>query len=990
MSTIWRFITVRNPRKPTKQEVATGFMTYDPSLAAPLMTAVIQAGQQEASPRQVRELIEAFRRSASFIRDPEQIDEWVPDLVAWADWLATQADRLTRAKLDARLAAQPIEIEPPAEAWLWDNLLALTYGGGRPEVRESVIGSLRVANLLRFPKDEITDNVARRLAAATVLIPAEAHIAAQPRLEEPEGGGSPVYAATALSPRRMAAPEPLPQRTAAPERMAALQAAHDELASYYRSEIELARAADVQPPVLPQVKDGLIKIPRARAAARTRTRAAGRPEDVAVLDDSVGRRLSPETRRVFDELGIVSGSRIPYVLETIERAAAEEGRAAGENAPAVTRVVHAGGAFWTYEPQAVTHGHAVMATSPRVDLEYVGIQGRDECRIRPLGVGDFRRVEQKLWCYEPGEVAHIENILRGEAKERGTRRLRRTEEILTVVTEVEKTEERDTQTTDRFELERETSKEVESELSFELGVQIAASYGPVKIQADTKFATSTSTTESDKTASRYAREITDRALQRVVTKTREERTTRLIEEFEETNKHVLDNVGGAEHIVGLYRWVNKVYQAKIVNYGKRLMVEFMIPEPGAFHLHAMTESPIEGSLTVQKPIDPRSDEAGTAFGRPPLRTHTEVSPGNYAFWAAAYDASVEPVPPRFITVSKSYHRDAMDHNVQFADSKNDFKVPDGYEAQWFHVSYGLHSEFHDGGPNWITIFIGQRSNPMITAGSAFSGVLAGEDDFVPITVMGRTRFYALAVEVDCERKPGTYEAWQIKTFGAILKGYQDRLSAYLNALAEAQARAGVQIQGTNPASNRDIEKMELKKGAIRLMTQCAAGGSEAMKANQQCGYPEFECCEAIRDGSFVQFVEQAFEWSLITYLFYPYFWGRKCNWKNIYTMQDVDPLFLAFLQAGYARVVVPVRENYDDAVLRFLADGTPWNGGSAPGVDSEMYVAIANEMKEPVGKVDPTVEPWEIRVPTQLTALQCESGCVEGRGLPCPRGTEND
>jgi hypothetical protein len=55
-----------------------------------------------------------------------------------------------------------------------------------------------------------------------------------------------------------------------------------------------------------------------------------------------------------------------------------------------------------------------------------------------------------------------------------------------------------------------------------------------------------------------------------------------------------------------------------------------------------------------------------------------------------------------------------------------------------------------------------------------------------------------------------------------------------------------------------------------------------------------------------------------------------------------------------------------------------------PGIDSEMYLAIANEMKEPVGTIDPDVQPWEVTVPTTLAVLQCESGCVPGSGLPCP------
>jgi hypothetical protein len=282
--------------------------------------------------------------------------------------------------------------------------------------------------------------------------------------------------------------------------------------------------------------------------------------------------------------------------------------------------------------------------------------------------------------------------------------------------------------------------------------------------------------------------------------------------------------------------------------------------------------------------------------------------------------------------------------------------------------------------------VGQASQ-FSNFGGGFGGALPGEDDFVPIVVMGKTRMYGLTVEVKCKVKPETTVAWKLKTFAAILQGYRDKLSAYQTALAEARVQAGSnRIRGTNPLLNRQIEQAELKKACIRLMDpHCDPLASEAMKDNQDCNYPEFDCCEAIRDGRYVQFLEQAIEWKLMTYLFYPYFWGRKCNWAKIYQISDPDPVFQAFLQAGYAKVVVPVRENYDEAVLRFLADGTPWNGGSTPGIDSPLYVAIANEMKEPVGTIDPDVKPWEITVPTTLTVLQCDSGCVPGSGLPCAR-----
>jgi hypothetical protein len=370
------------------------------------------------------------------------------------------------------------------------------------------------------------------------------------------------------------------------------------------------------------------------------------------------------------------------------------------------------------------------------------------------------------------------------------------------------------------------------------------------------------------------------------------------------------------------------------------------------------------------------------FGRPPLTAYTDITEANYGLWAAAYDVEVEPPPPLTVTITKAYHREGMDHNTQFADSKNDLKLPEGYEALSFGSAFGLHSETHDGGPNWITIVIGRRSTFRL-AGGVFTGTLDSEDDVIPVVLMGRTRFYAITIEVDCRRTPQKFASWQLKTYEAILNAYEEKLAAYETALAEAQTRAGVEIRGSNPLLNRQIEQAEMEKSCIRLLTRCATLPSDAMKDKQECGYPDFDCCEAIRDGSIVQFFEQLFEWRIMTYVFYPYFWGRKCNWTTIYTLDDVDPLFLTFLKAGFARVVVPVRPGYEQAALRYLADGVIWEGGTAPGIDDPMYVAIENELKEPVGTVDPAVEPWKLTVPTSLVVLQCESGCVPGTGLPC-------
>jgi hypothetical protein len=981
MEPLFRFITVRNPRKPTSNELNTGFIFYDTRLEAPLLTRMLTELSGGNNPAGALEALALYKKSQQFIRSTKDLEEKIPGLSKRADWLAESAHRFTVSHYEELRSAPGFDVIANKLGWLWDNLLVYTYAGGIPELREIIIWSIRVANLLS-PRDEVDDEAIHRIARSTVVLPSEAHLAITGRQKVESAGKTALPAPadeTSVSTESTDATESQGQ-----DEVARIQAAYDELSRQFRDVLERERSAEVEPLQVPHINDqGIIELPESPSDVEQKSL----PEETPSIDRMVFERLGEETRSVLEELGLQSDVRIPYALQRLQTLAGERAKEIINERKASLRVAKAGGAFWSTgkSPQST----AGQQRNPfRQDEPYHRFFAEPKCKVKPLGVADFRRVEQRLYCYEAGEVAHIENVLIGESKERNTRRLRRTEQFVTVATEEERTEERDTQTTERFELQKEVSKVVEQQLSFDLGVQVAVNYGTLRITADTNFAYSNSTVESDKMASKYAREVTEQARERIVNKVREERSTKTIEEFEETNKHSFDNAGGSAHIVGLYRWVDKIYEAKIVNYGKRLMFEFLVPEPGAFHLYAMADARTAPDVLVERPIDPRSEEITTTVGLPRLTSHESITELNYAAYAALYEAKPVPPPPLFITSGKAYHIVGLDHNIQFSDSKNDFKLPEGFEAVRFDATFGLHSETHDGGPNWITIAVGRRSR-FTTSGGTFSGVLDGEDDIVPIIVMGRTRFYALDLEVVCQRTPAALDAWKIKTFNAILDAYVNQLGNYNTALADARARASTETRGTNPGRNREIERLELEKGCVRLLAQeCQPHWSDAMYDDGECGYPEFDCCAAISDGTYVQFIEQAFEWRLMTYLFYPYFWGRKCNWKKLYQLENADPVFLAFLQAGFARVVVPVREGYEEAALRFLADGIVWNGGSVPGIDDPMYLSMANEMKEPVGEVDPSVEPWLIHMPTSLNVLQCESGCVEGNGLPCPHNED--
>ncbi len=155
-------------------------------------------------------------------------------------------------------------------------------------------------------------------------------------------------------------------------------------------------------------------------------------------------------------------------------------------------------------------------------------------QIQPLGIGDLKVVKQTLLAYVPGEVAHVENVLKGESNERKHRNLDRTETTLSTVEEETRDTERDTQSTDRFELKRESEQTAKEDMSDQGGLTVTASYGPVVATATGDFAYATAKSDSPKQPSNFAHEVIDRSITKVQTKTQTTRTTTSHSEVEET------------------------------------------------------------------------------------------------------------------------------------------------------------------------------------------------------------------------------------------------------------------------------------------------------------------------------------------------------------------------------------------------------------------------------------------------------------------------
>ncbi len=574
-------------------------------------------------------------------------------------------------------------------------------------------------------------------------------------------------------------------------------------------------------------------------------------------------------------------------------------------------------------------------------------------RIKPF-IGDLQVVKQKLVNYEAGEIAHIENVLKSEKRNRKHRQLNQNEDIIFTSSDLSEENLKDLQSTERFELQKESQKTIRSDSSFKAGVDVSVSYGPVEASAYAKFASSNSTVESNKNAVNYAKDISERSLSRIIEKTREERTSRSLHETEEINEHGFDNSLGEEHISGIYRWVDKYYRAKVVNYGKRLMYEFTVPEPAAFFIHAQ-QYKLENLILPEEPIKPTITASG-------------LSRTNYLAEIEKYNVQgVSPPPPHSITLSRVIAR-TFQKEQAWSISIDDLKIPDGYfytgghtaQADWW---------YYDGSyfkMNWNALSI------------------ASHTDKIPIGVYGKkVENFLLHVNIYCQLTTEAFEKWQIETYNAIMNAFQKQVLDYEEKLAAAEIQDGVQITGRNPVINREVERQELKKSCISLFMYGARGLFYRFNDLNRVfagsnGYPDIALSRTFAESDKIQFFEKAFDWKNMTYEFFPYYWGRRGKWLDTLAIEDTDPLFEKFLKSGAARVLIPVNPVFNYATLFYQATGRyDWDSSVPFAFDTHFDRSLVEELASitvddmdrdvEISKDDPST--WLMKVPTSLVWL---------------------
>jgi hypothetical protein len=587
--------------------------------------------------------------------------------------------------------------------------------------------------------------------------------------------------------------------------------------------------------------------------------------------------------------------------------------------------------------------------------------------IEPYSVGDLHMMRQRLLSLRPGEVAHIENIMRGERREIGRKRLRR--QLDSRQSDSGSIDLLDHQAGDhRNSLYEEMRATVAEKTVGNLYDDFDTSYGPpaaAKLSGNWIESTR-SGLPAFNDVTRFAHDLVNKTVGRITRNVTQARLSSTLNESEEYVNSLIDNSAGGGKLMAVYRWLNKVYEVDVVNYGNRLMVEFMLPKPAA------------DFLREQQRVDGGGAERPPSLAEAGVNSFRDIEPATYDKLAALYGATeIEPPPPVTRIVSATL-RSGEERLVP---------IPDGYRAGDARVSH-LPSSAAAQAP---VVLVGTVK---FTNDTAAGEPQFGQEGAIPVSVSANVYAFPPApaptplptpgaapepaslppmappppdalvnVDIICHAGEALMDDWRIRTYDALMRGFQLRFDRYADL---ENARDGRHGAARSSLANREIERGALRRGCLRLLMErylSLAGGADAA-----AGAPSaFD----VNEPRYLQFFETLFEWREMSYRWYdsgPGAGGRDDPGAG----QDAQ--FSVFVNAGMARVMLPVRPDRIMALLYFLSSGMLWDGDNAHAPLNEADVGVVDDIKRAGSQT--AVAPrqvgpsWELLVPTTMQVLE--------------------
>jgi hypothetical protein len=533
------------------------------------------------------------------------------------------------------------------------------------------------------------------------------------------------------------------------------------------------------------------------------------------------------------------------------------------------------------------------------------------------GIADVHVVLNHVVRYEKAELAQVENILLGETRNRTYRTLLRSQTDTETTTETTSTQEREVKTEDRSDLKSETDTTLKEVLDLKASADIQYKQGDsLKLDLNASVAYSRSKDEANKAAADFAKDVVNRAAQKIVQTVRQSVKTQILNETEETVVHGFNNSQGTgtgtDNVVGVYQWIEKVYEnAHLTVGGPAAIFDGVVLQPAQRLLTAPPSA--DGAL-------------GNATPPPPLDLQpTDIHPWNYLTLAQRFGATSLSPPPPF-TTSTSFSAASGDSNA--AGVAQVIAVPDDNVAAYASVTFDAQDNKGDD-PDHAEARIalgGSRLDVQtLNLHARYDGtvLLQGERGQLPFAALVYWNLgYELTVDVTCVRTLEAYQRWQLSVYSGLATARAQAQQAYDERVARATVQATDSL-GPSPGRIDELIRDEIKRCAIGVLARQAAGKNIYQRVGEL-----YQAGETEGIARLCLLYEHAFAWENMSYVLYPYYWADNANngWALHTSRSESDENWAAFLRAGAARVVVPVRDGF----VRLEGLGVvPGNGGNA-------------------------------------------------------------
>jgi hypothetical protein len=658
--------------------------------------------------------------------------------------------------------------------------------------------------------------------------------------------------------------------------------------------------------------------------------------------------------------------------------------------------------------------------------------------VRQPGWTDLYIVNDEWNRYEAGELAQVINVLPGETFEHRQRSYSKTDTETSTSTTTSTSEQDESDQTQSASLSESSSTDASLNIGASGQVQLSAQYGPAKIQTSFGAQLQSSQTTSNSHAMTTATQTVQRAVKTVSQTVIEVQSSRTVSGQVTADDHKLENTG-TDVTVGLYQWLNEIHRVQLMSYPNRFVLEFEIPEPGAWLRWALENQPAP-DLDSPDPGPFSLPDSALLPGQTALPLTPDQLDGDNYMWCAAHwqVAGLTPPPPQTLTMSVALSGppDTPGANLVQVVTDTSLTVPTGYQADaWTATVAAIRDNADTSRGTAILMSVGGQA-PQSTGGAPAGqqvwvinqtlsgqlgppasepaggwGAISGFTDptvngissgAIPISVYATSVFgFTAVVNVVCDLMTEAYLTWQDNTFDQISAGYQAMLAAYQKELDAANSQPG--SAGTlagPPELNLERAAAELRRQVIEQLIQpLRAGnfeGEDDVTTNPNSAPPNAPMAivpESMTDADTVQFFEQAFEWENMIYICYPYYWARSSQWVADATSASADPVFDQFLNAGSARVVVPARPGFENLVAYYIQTGQIWGGSQPPAPNDPNYLSVAAEIQAlEQGATDgtPYGSSWEISLPTTLLWAGTDPSTLpvnQNATIPAPTST---